>query len=166
MISPTLSTVFRTTSGNKFQGIFSDPEDRFEGDEKRAPRILRVNETALVSTGSIIKAHGTRYILFLHSQASGQKRFLAFQITDDLKWTRKETRKDPVTRMETGSYDRTLNEALPVYMEPDGTNEEKGTDRTRYLIRCAEGVEIGDSLGGYVVHSVQRVSGASIAKAY
>lgn len=166
MIHEAISSIYRTSTGNKFRGVFSDPEDRFEGDEMRAPRILRVGDKAPVSSGVVVKAHGTEYLLFLHSQGPGQKRFLAYQVTHRVSWKRQAETTDPVTKMKTNGAPQELDPDFPIYLEPTGTTDEHDLERTKYLIRCPAGVEVGDLLGDYTVHSLQKVPGASIIGAY
>lgn len=166
MIKRALSSVYRTSEGNKVHGIFTAPEDRYEGDDMRAPRILRVGANALVESGSIIHAHDGDYLLFLHSRGPGQKRFLAFQVTHQVKWSRHEEVIDPVTKMKTSSFEKTLDKAFPIYVEPHGTIADHGITRTRYFIRSAAGVKVGDKLGDFTVHTLQTVPGASIIGAY
>ena len=72
MISPKISQVYRAGSatGRKFYGVFSDPGDRFEGDEIRARRILRTHAAAKLTTGDLIWGEGSVYLLYEHSRTS------------------------------------------------------------------------------------------------
>lgn len=162
MISPRLSQVFRTSTGNKFHGLLSDPEDRFEGDRVQARRILRVASKILLANGEIVSDGRESYLLVYHST----DRYLAFMINDWLPWTRMEKVVDPVSGMERGGVETILDTRKPVVLEPATVIQEKGLERVRYKIRAGGDFRVGDKLGEYVVHSVQKVGGASIMEAY
>lgn len=166
MIEPRLSQVFRTATSRKFYGIFSDTGDRFDGDDVRARRILRVNEKVTISSGSVISRGSDKYLLFLHSQAEGQKRFLAFQVTHHLPWVRQQKGTDPVTRMPRGEFPTPLDPSLPVVVEPTKIHDDLDMNRVRYTLRTKAGVEPGDKIGDLTVHTVRNVPGACILEAF
>lgn len=162
MISPRLAKVFRTRTGNKFFGLLSDPEDRFEGDRVQARRILRVNPGVDLPNGTVATSAGISYLLIHHST----DRYLAFLVNATLEWKRRTVTIDPVTRMETDGGFTSLDAALPVVLENNMVIEEKGLERVRYRLRAGGNFEVGDQIGPYTVHSVQNVAGACIMEAF
>lgn len=162
MISPRLTEVFRSSVGNKFFGLLSDPEDRFEGDRIQARRILRVNPQTVFNNGEVVSNKSDRYLLIQHAT----NRYLAFRITHDLSWVRTVKIIDPVTHMEREGVDQTLNTKLPVVVEPIQVMEDYGLERVRYRLRAGGDFLAGDRLGPYTIHSVQNVSGACVMDAY
>lgn len=162
MISPKLTKTFRTSTGAKFRGLLSDPEDRWDGDELRARRILRVDPRTPLKTGDVINGDGGEYILFTHSHRTGETRLLAFEITHRLTWSRKTTVIDPVTKLARGDTETEMAVALPVTVEPKSQIEVQGIERNRYTIRAPGQFEKGDRLGPYLIQSVSLVPGASI----
>tara|TARA_R110002072_G_scaffold23791_6_gene81601 strand:+ start:1254 stop:1760 length:507 start_codon:yes stop_codon:yes gene_type:complete len=164
MISPKLSKVYRSGSptGAKFHGLFTDPEDRFEGDELRARRILRTHARSNLATGGVVWAEEGTYLLFEHSSTRDEVRFLAFEVTHRLAWVRSGKSIDPVTKMARGDVDQTLHPNLPVTVEPTGVVEVQGIERNRYVIRAPGVFQKGDRIGPYTAQTVQVIHGASI----
>lgn len=166
MIHPRLSQVLKTQTGQKFRGIFTDSEDQFSGSDVRGRRLLRVSERVPIATGDIILRGSDSYLLFAHSRANGQKRFLAFQVTHVVRWARMMRIIDPVTRMGAALAPQTLSPALSIVVEPTKTFEDLNIKRTGYEIRAPAGVLPGDILGEFKVQTVQNVPGACLIEAF
>ncbi len=162
MISPRLTKTFRTSAGAKFKGLLSDPEDRWDGDELRARRMLRVDPKVPLVTGDVIKGDGSEYLIFSHSHRTHENRFLAFEVTHRLTWIRRQKVIDPVTKMSKGDAETTISSAVPVTVEPTGVIEVQGTERNRYTLRAPGIFQKGDRIGPYTVQTVSTIFGASI----
>lgn len=166
MIEPRLSEVYKTLEGLRFHGIFTDPEDRFDGDTTRASRILRVNTRAPVATGSIVRAHNQRYLTLIHSEAEDQRRFLCYQVTHRVLWTRQTDTIDPVTKMKKTGVVTEQDPDFHLAVEPIRVHENLGLERPHYVIRCPEGVIPGDKLGDFTINTVRSVQGVAIVEAF
>lgn len=166
MISPRTSEVYRTTTGIKFRGTFSEPQSTFSDDESRARRVLHVEFNAPLTTGDVVKAHGEQYLLFEHSRAGFQKRLLAYQITHHVLWAGKEEVINPVTRMKEGSSPVTKEVSFPIAMEPVAIKDEVDLERVKYRLRCPSGPEVNDTLGDLTIHTIKKIDGALVVEAF
>jgi len=165
MMSPRLSSLFKTSTGIKFHGILSDPEDRFEGDEMRARRMLRVDPKTQIDTGTVVTGDGAQYLLFKHSARTNEHRYLAFMITDTLAWVRDQKVKDQVTGMDRDFTDKVLDPAVLCSVEPRTDIEDQKMERTRYVIRAPGIILPGDRLGPYTIRTSKTIRNASILEA-
>jgi len=165
MMSPRLSSLFRSSTGIKFHGILSDPEDRFEGDEMRARRMLRVDPQVKIETGAIVRGDGGEYLLFEHSARTDERRFLAFMITHRLPLMRDEKVVDVVTGMDRDFTAKLLDPAIPCSVEPRGDVADQKMERIRFIIRAPTVIRPGDRLGEYTIRTSKPIGDASILEA-
>lgn len=165
MMSPRLSKVFRADNGSKFTAILSAPEDRLEGSDIRARRILRAHRGAPAHSGTVAALGPDRYLLIWHSSTVAEKRFLALQVTDYVRWVRTAEGTNPVTLMPTNGNEMELHSALPIVLEPSEVVSSQGLEAVKYTIHTPGRVEPGDMLGPYQVQTAQYVDGVSILKA-
>lgn len=166
MISPRLTSVFKTQTGVKFRGLLSDAEDRWDGIELRGRRILRVSSKTLLQTGDVVTGDGSEYLLFVHAHRASEVRLLAFEITDRVLWTRTQDVIDPVTRMPRSGVEVEMGTEVPVAIEPTGVTEVEGMERNKFVIRAPGVVLAGDNLGDYTVKTAVGLHGASILGAF
>lgn len=166
MMSPRTSEVYKTESGKKFRGTFSEPQSTFSDDESLARRILHVESYKGLATGDIVRAHDTEYLLFAHSAAGFQRRFLAYQITERVVWSKMVPYTNPVTRMSEGKQAEVQNESFPIMHEPVSIKDEVNLERVKFRLRCPLGPAVGDKLGDLTVHTLKVIDGALLIEAF
>ena len=144
--------LFRTRQGVKFNGELNTPTDSAQ-DNHRPRRTLTVSKSALVTTGDVVTAEGSSYLLSLSSDLSDTRQFKAYQITHRVSWTRKADQVDFVTGLPKDADLVILDDALPVVVEYGQIVQNLGIETDKYRVLTGSDVRPGDRLGAWLVMS-------------
>lgn len=153
--------LFRTRQGVKFNGELNAPANTAQ-DNYRPRRTLTVAKAALVTTGDVVTAEGSSYLLSLSSDLSDTRQFKAYQITHRVSWTRKADQVDFVTGLPKDADLVILDDALPIVVEYGQVVQNLGIETDKYRVLTGSDVKPGDRLGAWLVMSRTDMNGLNL----
>lgn len=159
--------VLRTAAGHKFRGEFGSPNayPRPRKEIQNLPhRALVTSRNSVAQSGDLVEHHGQKYLLAGQHVLEGTKRFLAVEVNATVTWVRKVEGIDPVTRMKVDGQPTTLDDALPVSIEPGRMLEEKGFEQTQYRFLTAAEIIPGDIINDMTVLRVMDLFGLKMVE--
>lgn len=155
----------RTKEGHRVKVEFGDPNasPRPRKEIQNLPhRTLSVGRNSILKGGDVVNWNGIRYLLVDQHTLTVMKRFLAAEITHEVHWERVERAIDPVTRVERSGAPQTLEQNLPVILEPRSSVEDEGFEMAKYRGFTGSDVRQGDLIDGMKVQDVQELFGIKI----
>lgn len=150
--------VFKTHLGHKFYGEFGDPNGapRPRKEVQNLPhRTLVTSHNAIVAPGELVSwGNRAHYLMVAQHTLTNVKRFLAVETNKTVCWARSQEVIDPVSRVAKDIGLQTIDEALPVVVEPQRELEEQNFREAQYRVFTHADIIKGDFLDDWkVLHS-------------